>query len=267
MPFLSNLHTHSIYSDGGNAPEEYVQAAIARGFVSIGFSEHAPGDECEIPEEKMPEYLAEIAALKQKYSGQIEIYTGLELDYLAPARAWRDSLDFTIGSVHSISTIDGERLSVDYLPEHMAKLVCIYGSDGLVKEYYRLVREVLKEKPDIVAHLDLIEKLNAENRFFNPVARYYEQAAEETIAAISQAKLVVEVNTGAISRGYTTVPYPSKKLLQILHSYKVPMTISSDAHSADAIDCAFDLALSLLREVGYKNVMLFRGGKFVEVAI
>ena len=45
------------------------------------------------------------------------------------------------------------------------------------------------------------------------------------------------------------------------------MTISSDAHSADAIDCAFDLALSLLREVGYKNVMLFRGGKFVEVAI
>ena len=33
----------------------------------------------------MPEYLQEIKRLKQKYSDQLEIYAGLEIDYLNEA--------------------------------------------------------------------------------------------------------------------------------------------------------------------------------------
>ena len=36
-----NLHTHTIYCDGINTPEELVEAAIAKGFDSIGFSGHS----------------------------------------------------------------------------------------------------------------------------------------------------------------------------------------------------------------------------------
>ena len=265
--FPSNLHTHSIFSDGKSTLEEYVQAALMRGFKSLGFSEHAPGDDCEIPEEKMPEYMAEIAMLKQKYASQIELYTGLEFDYYAPAKEWRHKLDYTIGSVHSIKVPGGERLAVDYLHEDMAKLVDILGEEDMVREYYRLVRGVLTENPDIIGHLDLITKLNTQNRYFNPNAKYYINAAEETIAAIANAGVIAEVNTGAIARGYTTKPYPSKRLMQILYSYNVPLTISSDAHSADMIDCAFEYAIELLRGVGYNNVMLYCKGRFEEFSI
>ena len=265
--FPSNLHTHSLYSDGQNTLEEYVQAAIALGFESLGFSEHAPGDDCEIPEKKMPEYLTEIAALKQRYAGIIDLYAGLELDYYSPATAWRDKLDYTIGSVHSLTIPSGERFSVDYLPESMEKLICALGEEGMVREYYRLVREILRLNPNIVGHLDLITKLNSENRYFNSSAKYYEDAAEETIAAIAKAGVITEVNTGAIARGYTKVSYPSKRLLQMLFAYRVPMTISSDAHSAGMLSCAFNEAASILRSVGYSVVMIYRNGGFVELPL
>ncbi|MBQ7974646.1 MAG: hypothetical protein IJ300_03045 [Clostridia bacterium] len=35
-----NLHTHSLYCDGKNTLEELTEAAIERGFSSIGFSGH-----------------------------------------------------------------------------------------------------------------------------------------------------------------------------------------------------------------------------------
>ena len=35
-----NLHTHTYYCDGKNAPEEIVKKAIEKGFSYIGFSGH-----------------------------------------------------------------------------------------------------------------------------------------------------------------------------------------------------------------------------------
>ena len=37
---LQNLHTHTSLCDGKNTPEEVIEAAIAFGFDSIGFSAH-----------------------------------------------------------------------------------------------------------------------------------------------------------------------------------------------------------------------------------
>lgn len=34
---LTNYHTHSIFSDGKNTPEEIVQKAIEKGFGAVGF--------------------------------------------------------------------------------------------------------------------------------------------------------------------------------------------------------------------------------------
>ena len=37
----SNYHTHTVFSDGANTPEEMVLAAIDLGLESIGFSDHS----------------------------------------------------------------------------------------------------------------------------------------------------------------------------------------------------------------------------------
>ena len=51
---------------------------------------------------------------------------------------------------------------------------------------------------------------------------------------------VVEVNTGAISRGWLDDAYPSASFRELLRTRGTRFVLSSDAHAADAIDCAFD---------------------------
>ena len=37
---LANFHTHTVFSDGKNTPEEVVLGALEKGFRGIGFSDH-----------------------------------------------------------------------------------------------------------------------------------------------------------------------------------------------------------------------------------
>ena len=80
-----NLHTHSIYSDGKSQPREIVEEAVRQGLTTLGFSEHSPlpfDNDFSVKEADMPCYVAEIAQLKAEFKGKIDIYCGLEADYL-----------------------------------------------------------------------------------------------------------------------------------------------------------------------------------------
>ena len=81
----SNFHSHCTFCDGRSHPEDFVKFAVARGFRAYGFSSHAPlpfETSWNMTKDDMPEYLAEIDRLKKKYERKIELYVGLEIDYL-----------------------------------------------------------------------------------------------------------------------------------------------------------------------------------------
>ena len=48
------------------------------------------------------------------------------------------------------------------------------------------------------------------------------------------------MNTGGISRGWIDDAYPSPLFRELLRERGVRFILGSDAHSAEAIDCAFD---------------------------
>ena len=52
----SNIHSHTTYVDGRNTAEEMVQAALALGFHTLGFSEHGHVgyDDCSMTPEQEP---------------------------------------------------------------------------------------------------------------------------------------------------------------------------------------------------------------------
>jgi len=269
--FLSNLHTHTTYSDGTAPPEQYILAALKRGFVSLGFSEHTPTCyrcPCEMREERIPDYIAEITALKKKYAGQIEVLLGLEYDTYGPVDRIALGLDFEIGSVHYLQKSDGVYTAVDGTPEAIEELISDFGDiRGVAVEYYRLLCEVAQRRPEILGHFDLLTKFNSDNRFFNPDDAWYCEIVDNAIAQIAKSGVIVEVNTGAISRGYTKKPYPSEYILRSLHANRVPVTISADAHSPETLDFAFAEVEQLLRKVGYKSVKQYKGGRFVDVPL
>ena len=128
MTNLTNYHSHCSFCDGKAPMEDFVKSAIAAGFTSYGISSHAPlpFETCwTLSQERVPDYLQEIGRLKQRYAGEIEIYAGLEIDYLNeiqnPANSYFQALplDYRIGSVHLVYT-DEEEI-IDTFPVFIGK--------------------------------------------------------------------------------------------------------------------------------------------------
>ena len=83
-----NLHTHT-YRCGHakGTDEEYVLAAIEAGYDKLGFADHTPFpykdgfvNKDKMTVEELPDYIASVNALKEKYKGKIEILLGLECE-------------------------------------------------------------------------------------------------------------------------------------------------------------------------------------------
>ncbi len=244
----SNYHTHTNFCDGKNTPEDVVKEAIERGFDIIGFSAHAytPTDSlwC-LKKEREEEYAKEIMRLKEAYKDKIKIMAGLELDYYSEVdTSW---CDFTIGSVHYVYK-NGKYYGIDSSPELFQKIIDeAFGGDvyAFVEEYYRLVGDVYnKTKCDIIGHFDLITKFNENGEFFDTENPRYKEAVRSALAKLLPENIPFEVNTGAISRGYRTEPYPAKDILELIAKENGSVIINSDSHQKETIDFYFDEAKS-----------------------
>jgi histidinol-phosphatase (PHP family) len=264
---FSNMHQHSVFSDGTSTMEDVVQAAIRKNFVSLGFSDHsytACDLTCCMMPEQYPAYFAELRRLKEKYAGQIELLTGLELDYFSEAD--RSQYDYLIGSVHYL--IFGDRVyGVDHMRE--AQTSCIQLECGgnvydFCKRYYdQMVRHITRSRPDIIGHFDVISKFGVIYEE-DPV---YQQIAVEALDECMKTTSLVEMNTGAISRGWRTKPYPHDFLLKrVLHNGG-EIILTSDSHHADTIDCHFTESLDILQNAGYDHVVQLRADGFRRVPL
>ena len=63
-----------------------------------------------------------------------------------------------------------------------------------------------------------------------------------------------EVNTGAISRGYRTHPYPSRAMLRYIAQKGGSVILSGDSHSKDALCCAFEKWYAACQKIGVNVV-------------
>lgn len=262
---LSNCHTHTVFCDGKNTPEEMVRAALAQGFTCLGFSFHGPMTPdavWTIRPERIADYTAEIRRLQRVYGGRIEILHGIELDRdccgVDPAE-----YDYVIAAVHQL-TKGTEHFDVDDTPQVMREgCRSLYGGDWLrlAADYYeRLADFVCRVNPAVVAHFDLIEKFNENGALFNTDDPAYQaiacKAADSILAACPDA--LFEVNTGAMYRCGKQHPYPAPFLLRHLGKRGAKVIVTADAHTTDALSFAFDKALEEIRQAGFDTVYELR---------
>lgn len=234
MNTLMNLHTHTIYCDGKDTPEELVKRAIELGMTVLGFSGHEYSkhdtDFC-MSKEGTAAYIDEVLRLKESYKDQITIYLGIERDYFGEPDAY--PYDYVIGSLHYVEK-DGVLMTVDYTPEVMeANVERYFGGNyrAYVERYYQLMADVVtKTKADIVGHFDLITKFNEGKRYFDEEAAWYREAALAALHKIAESRPIFEINTGAMARGYRTRPYPADFILEEIHKMGCPVVLNSDCH-------------------------------------
>lgn len=270
----SNCHTHNVYCDGKNTPEEMVKAAIDEGFVSLGFSVHSPlkyENDYSAKAEDIPKYLEEIKSLKEKYKDKIEIYSGIELDS-DHCDFNRSDYDFIIASVHQIHGKD-RIYAIDYTPEELKE--CVNKEfDGdflsMVKSYFSSVSKFVCEvKPDVIGHFDLINKFNEDKSLFDYSSMEYKLMAQMYIERICYAcpNSIFEVNTGAMFRCGNKKPYPTKYVLKLLRNNNMKITITSDAHSTKALSYGFEDAVQYCKSCGYEEAYILQNGQFEKVML
>ena len=272
MKYKQNLHTHTNYVDGKDSPEELVLEAIARGFDSLGFSEHTYvkyiDEDGQLTPTKMEEYKAEINALKEKYKGTIDIFCGLEYDNVSELDT--TGYDYLLGSVHRINySFDTARTDRN-LSVTMGLMRGLYNGTALefAKTYFADVASLPDKKNiDIIGHFDLLIKNNPKAKFIDASSREYLSLGYEAIHALKGRVPFFEVNTGAIARSGGKTPYPQYEFLCELRKCGFGAVITSDCHSKKYLDCYFDGAREYLASAGFRSKWVLTPSGFKEIEL
>ena len=281
--FPGNFHSHCTFCDGRSHPEDFIKFAVSRRFRAYGFSSHSP-----LPFETfwnmsagdMDEYINEITRLKEKYSEQIEIYLGLEIDYLdetynASIPYFRSlPLDYRIGSIHFLSA--GQQ------PLSEENMACIDGPFDeftlAVEQFYqgnvRLITEDFFQSSmqmietggfDIVGHVDKIYQNGQCHPAFDLNASWYQKPLADLLDFIAEKGLIVEINT----KNFTTQrqTFPHIDTLTSLFQRRIPVMVNSDCHYPDLVNDGRDETLALLKEIGFKATRELVKGAWQDIAI
>ena len=236
---LQDFHTHTSLSDGADSPEELAQAAVSMGMTCLGISDHAytPFDESYCLAAGSEEaYRRRVHALRERFQGRIRILCGIEQDFYAPVPA--EGYDYVIGSVHFLR-VRGRYIPVDLRPELLSEAARdVFDGDiyALVETYYETVSQVVERTgADLIGHFDIITKFLERVPLFDTQHPRCLAAWQTAADALLKTGKPFEINTGAMSRGYRTSPYPAPEILSYLRARGARFLLSSDCHEKEAL--------------------------------
>jgi len=267
---LTNYHSHCSFCDGRAPMEDYIIQAIKMGFTGYGISSHAPlpfSRRWAMDKSEVPAYLAEFSFLKEKYSNQIELYIGMEIDFLDnesnPGNAYFQSLplDYRIGSVHLLHGVDEEIVDIDGNQDGFAyKLKNCLGGElkPVIKAYFdKMMQMVNSGGFDFLGHCDKI--------YYNALSvcpdllekKWYNRLMEELYDFIAERGVMIELNTKALNE--TGFFFPNTKYLPLIRDRKIPVLVNSDAHFPDRINSGLSEGYNTLLNNGIREVVQRKG--------
>lgn len=261
----ASYHNHTRWSDGRGTVAEMVAAAAALGLEEIGISDHwAPDPQCRtrryaMGPQQLSAYVAEVRAVGE--GAGLPVRLGIEVDWFPEsaveiaAELGRHAFDYRIGSVHELNGFryDASYEDWDGLP--------VVARDEMHRRYWRaLVGLAGSGLFDVVAHLDLPKKFAQ----YPSVDIGDERSA--ALDAIAAADMVVELNTSGWFKPCEE-QYPSEDLLRACRARDILVLLSADAHRPEHLEREFARGATLLREVGYEEIVHFEGRERRSVAL
>ncbi|MBQ8523361.1 MAG: histidinol-phosphatase HisJ family protein [Clostridia bacterium] len=250
---ISNLHTHTTFSDGSRSVEDNIRAAVEAGFVSLGISDHtyAEGEDCGIRSSEQKEYTDALRRIKEEYKDKFQLFCGIELaeNFVCD----RTLYDYIIASIHYIF-VDGKPYSIDYSPDVQKQTIneAFGGEEHLyAKAYFDAVADHVEQtKPDIVGHFDLLTKFET----IDENDPRYREAALNALHRCMKVCSRFEVNTGAMARANKSCAYPADFILEEIKRLGGTVTVTSDSHITKHIDYAFEETVTRLRSLGFTHI-------------
>lgn len=257
---LGDFHTHSTLDDGKSTLEEMAAAAYDLGLTHFGFSGHSfeeYGQDFCLPKKNVPIYLEAARKLQEAYRGRMEVFVGMELDYFGENPG---GLDYVIGSAHCVKQGDAA-CYVDASAQASQQTVDEYfGGDWYryTDAYYDLVADLPRKTGcQWIGHFDLVTKFNDQVHTIDEDSPRYLRRALEVLEYVVKQGVALEINTGAVARGYRTTPYPGNALLRQLKEFGGEIIVNSDCHYAPQLCFGFDQAAELAQAAGFTHTNLW----------
>ena len=261
----ANYHTHSVFCDGKNTPQEMAERALELGLTHLGFSGHMDPD----IHMDMPAYVQEIRRLQELYKDRLDILLGVELDNIYDPHC-ADDTEYKIGSTHFVDVDSETPMSVDNSEEILVQLCHEFFADdyyALAKAYYDFEAKVYDRLHcTFVGHFDLVVRFNDSMHFLDESDPRYTKPALEAMEYLVSEGVPFEINCGAVNLRRKKEFYPNRYLLQKLHDFGGEIVISSDAHQKELLNSGFDIAVQTAIECGFTHTNLLvhdKDGKVV----
>jgi histidinol-phosphatase (PHP family) len=263
---MIDYHLHGNFSGHGTGDlAEYVEAAVAKGFREIGFSDHLPKVVDPDPyhamlEKDLPRYVERVLALQKSYRDRITIKLGIEADYFAGYEGETKRLldaypfDYVLGALHFLG--DWHFTSKQGLPRYEKE----DPAEAFPKYFELLKRMIGTGLFDVVAHPDALRR-----GAFKP-ARSMAKEHREVARLLARKGMAIEVNTAGIRRGVGSV-YPDPDFLAACVAEKVPVTLGSDAHTPADVGRDYEAARTLLAGLGVSEVATYEGRRLVKTPL
>lgn len=248
---LIDLHNHTaLCRHASGTIEEYIQTAITQKIDIFGFSDHAPMnfDTYRMRFDEMDIYEAKVLHVKEKYTGQIDILLGYEVDFLEgyiDQSVLERKVDYLIGSVHYLGNWGFD--NPEYIGEYKGKNI-----DDVWQTYFDAIEKLAKSRLfDIVGHLDLIKIFN-----YLP-QKDVRLLAKDALNAIKDANMVVEINAAGLRKPIGE-QYPSSALIEMMAELDIPISFGSDAHEIGHIGFKKEEIRAFAKSYGYKKCATFK---------
>ncbi len=83
-----DLHSHTTASDGQGSIEQMAEAAIAKGYLFLGVTDHSKGQVIAngLTAERLLKHVKEIRKVNERLKGKIRLFAGCEVDILPDGR-------------------------------------------------------------------------------------------------------------------------------------------------------------------------------------
>ncbi len=257
------LHSHTEFCDGRAQMEAFAREAVRHGFTHYGFTPHSPvpiQSPCNITRAHVDDYDREYRRISAEYGDRCKFYRGMEIDYLSddwgPSHPYFESLglDFGIGSVHFIPSIEGTPIDIDGRFESFKRKMSNHFNNDIryvVEKFYEhSIKMVEAGGFDIIGHLD---KIGYNASMYAPGIEsesWYQALLSELVDKVIDAGIIVEINTKAYDSSGRM--FPAVSHWERLVENKVPLLVNSDAHVPALINAGREKAFEMLDAIANK---------------
>jgi histidinol-phosphatase (PHP family) len=226
--------------------QPWIDRSTERGIKSLAFTDH----------DRYREGVDfDVVDRLREVNPNLEILLGIELDNdpvtgksgLEWVETHWDRLDFVLGSVHYLANASRMFDGTD-----QSRQLESLGFERAYEEYRgQLAALIQRGHIDCLSHLDLIKIHGLAPATYDP-----EQFFRPILQQIADAGLAMEINTAGW-RKPVGEQYPAESILRAALAVKIPITISSDAHSYAQVGEDYARLEALLERLGLQKPVRF----------